>query len=499
MLNNSKTKLADIGRYLTSFLILGTASVLLVLMTLSRTPPEKSDNSILKQIVEVFYAEQFDGQLEIDVSGMVEPHREIEMASQVSGEILHKSLECRAGNYVIADTVLIRIDPKNYELACKRLEAEKAQAEANILELDQELENLQQSVDLVKREFELQKLEYARKEKAGSALSLSERDQALRTLNTAERALTELKNNRRLTETRRTRLLTGIDLANVKLEEARVNEARCEIRAPFNGVIVEDSVEQGDYVTAGKTVIILEDTSKADVTCNLRFEQVQKIVKYQIPDSRFTRDPLSAYQLPPTPVVVTRKRFDGKLVRWSGTLSRFDGIGVDSQTKMIPCRIVVDDPISVELGQPKALVRGMFVNVKITLDVFAEEDQSLLIIPARAIHPGNRIWSAVDGKLREHYVEVLDRKNSDDPDRDKRMVVVRIGRDELVAGMPIVISALAQPEPGSEVILEDNDDSSENSEVDRRKGPVPATSTSTSIDDGSEPASVRTKEGVIRS
>lgn len=454
MANNRRSPKAW-GRYLTSILILGSAFALLVFMTLLRKPPEESDNKDWLQTVSVFDAVEFDGKLEIDVSGMVEPHREIEMAAQVTGDVLEKADICRAGNYVTKGTLLITIDPVSYDLTYQRLEAEKAQAEANIVELEQELANLSDSIELLQVEYNLQKQEYERKLEAGSALSASERDAALRTLNAAERQLMELKNNKRLSESRRVRLQTGIDLSDVRLKEAQLNKDRCLFRAPFDGVIVSDPVEKGDHVTVGKTVVVMEDTSRADVKCNLRFEQLQQVVKYQIPDSRYIREPMAAYQLPPTPVDITRKSDDGQMVKWAGTLDRFDGIGVDAQTKMIPCRVVVENPVSDLAGQPRALVRGMFVTVTIPLDVYQEDDEALLMFPAIAVRPGNYVWAVVDGKLRRHKVEVLDRKNTEDPEARNRMVVARVKRELLTAGMSIVTSPLAQPNPGTEVTIVD--------------------------------------------
>ena len=450
-----KKKFNHLGRYLTSALILGSAIGLLVAMKFMWKAPEESDNDNSVQIVSVFAAQEFTGQLEIEVSGLVEPHREIEMASQVAGDVQEKSEACCAGNFVRAGTPLLTIDSTSYDLALQRTQAEKAQAEASIVELEQELSNLNTSIQLVQNEYDLQLKEFERKMRAGAALSASERDQAKRSLNTAERQLTELKNNRQLSESRRARLQTAIDLSIVRLKEAQLNKDRCVFKAPFDGVVVSDPVERGDYVSMGETVLVFEDTDKVDVTCNLRFEQLQQIVKYQIPDSRFTREPHAAYQLPPTAVDILRNTEDGRTTTWSGMLSRFDGIGVDVQTKMIPCRVIVDDPVSMEGDRGNALVRGMFVTVNIPLDVFVAEGESLLTFPAIALRPGNRVWTVVDGKLVPRKVEILDRKNTDAADPRQRMVVARISSDLIKAGDMIVTSPLAQPTPGTDVTIQE--------------------------------------------
>ena len=462
-----KLPLKDFGRYLLSALILAQAFGLAAWMYVSKSDPEEAGLDDAIQKVSVAAVQPFDGQLELNVSGIVEAHREIEIAAQVSGEITFKDERCRAGNYVPANTVLLKIDSTNYDFALARAQAEKQQAEASIEELKLEIEGIKASMRLAENEFKMAKTEYDRKLRAGSALSESERDQSERSVNTADRQLTDLRNNMLLAEKRRLRLDSSVQLSSVRLEEAQQNIDRCQIVTKFAGVIVSDPVENGDYVAAGTQVVVFEDTEKVDVRCNLRFEQLQQIVKYQVPDSRFTTDPTMAYQIPPTAVDVVRE-VNGQQTKWPGTLDRFDGIGVDSQTKMIPCRIVVDKPVSLGAGTPQALVRGMFVRVQIPLNTFESENETLLQVPAIAVRPGreslaelkgqNRaaesgmfVWTVRDNKLRRHRVTVLDRKNDDDPNPRNRSVIIKVPRNEISKDDQVVTSPLAQPIPGSEV------------------------------------------------
>ena len=449
-----KRRFANPVRHGISALILLGAIAATIWMTVSKEKTETEGRDSFTQTVSVYEAERFRGALEIDVSGMVDAHREIDIASLVNGNVAKRADECRAGTFVAEGTPLLWIDSTNYDLALKRFQAEKKQAEANIRELDEELFGMERSMKLAQRDYDLQERETERRLAAGSALSRSELDQARRALTSADRTLTDLKNAQRLTKTRRARLSTGIELSEVRLQEAQINIERCEIKAPFSGVVVSDMVEVGDYVTAGKNVVIFEDTSMVDVKCNLRAEQLARIIRYQMSDSRSQTDLSMAYQLPPTQVRIIRDE-DGTLTEWSGMLARFDGIGLDSQTKMIPCIVEVSDPVSVSKGKgnsgvlPKALIRGMFVSVTIELNAAEFEDEVLLRIPSVAMQPGDFVWAVVDEKLERHKVDVIDRQNENDPDVRKRMVVVRAKPNELGENSAIVTTPLSQPLPGS--------------------------------------------------
>ncbi len=494
-------RFAGIHRYLISFLILGGALVVMVLMTLLREDPADKENVSLLNTVVVWPAEDFRGKLDIDVTGIVEPHREVRVAAEVSGRVVHKSSRCQAGTLVSPDDKepLLQINASDYELEKRRLTALLEQSKTSLDELDDDLAGLQSSLQLTEVDLELQQQEYERRLSLGTAASKTELDQARRSANAAERAVIELQNSIRTATTRRARLLSGIDLSQVQLDRANLDIERTSVGAPFDGVIVSEMVEAGDYVRAGDEVIVIEDTSKADVKSNLRLEQLRRIVKYQTPDSRFDlASNLAAYQLPPTAVTISWGEGDDR-VEWPGTLVRFDGIGVDPQTKMIPCRIEVDDPVSVFRGKPRALVRGMFVKVNIQLDVAAADDETLLTIPAVALHPGNFVWSVVDGKLQRTKVEIIDRKNSSDPDPRKRMIVIRVKQGELKPDSQIVVSALAQPNPGVEVKpipFDEENPEPATAEIPSDISPEPQT---TRAGEPVDATSARVKQGVTRS
>ena len=76
--------------------------------------------------------------------------------------------------------------------------------------------------------------------------------------------------------------------------------------------------------------------------------------------------------------------------QWNGRLLGYDGIGLDGDTRTVPIRILVDDPKSVTGPSGVAnLVRGMYVTVKLLI----KPQTPLVVIPAEALKPGNRVWS----------------------------------------------------------------------------------------------------------
>jgi multidrug efflux pump subunit AcrA (membrane-fusion protein) len=193
----------------------------------------------------------------------------------------------------------------------------------------------------------------------------------------------------------------GEKLVATQLEQAQLNLARTEVLAPVDGRIVKDQAELDSYVQRGSALIMLEDTEKIEVACNVRMDQLYWIFN----QAEASADPLlnsthTLFQLPSTPVTIGF-RIAGResvLYEWQGVLDRVEGAGFDPQSRTVPCRILVDDPNQVTVRGtasdqvrtgPPSLVRGMFVEVQL----HAKPAARLLLVPKLGVRPGNLVWA----------------------------------------------------------------------------------------------------------
>jgi multidrug efflux pump subunit AcrA (membrane-fusion protein) len=370
-------------------------------------PP--SDERVIPE-VETVTLQAHQGNLEIELDGIVTPAREIQVAAEVAGTITMKDLACRAGSFVEEGQWLIEIDARDYQLEEQRALKQLEQSQAELDEADVEIANIDALVDLADRDLQLQQNELARQLRLTSSISQSEIDRAKRAVVTAENARQILENQLSSARVRRSRLQIAIELAQSQLEQARLDLQRSRILAPADGVIVQDLVEQGDYVQKGTPLFTIEDTSAIEVRCNLMMEDLYWLWSQQPILSESERSAQQAYQIPRIPATVTYQfaRSDDLRFAWQGTLDRFDGIGLDERTRTVPCRVRVDRPRQVrrvggesspELAAagPPALVRGMYVTVVLHVpqqDVFVK-------VPDAAIQPGKRVWRVRDDHLQQ--------------------------------------------------------------------------------------------------
>lgn len=420
----------EIARFIIPLVILAGGVVGMFALSGQRELEPKEQQPVQAPLVSTVTAVEHDGTLDIEVDGVVVPYREITLSAEVDGRVIFKSDNCRAGRYVDKDTLLIEIDPRDYQLEARRLTHGVDKPINGSGELSLDTVDPESLIGLAEEELTLQRREFERLEKLADSLAVTESqiDQGKRSVLLAQNAVLTLRN---------------------QLEKAELNLSRTKIQLPVGGVIVNDSAEQGDYVRKGTPLVTMEDTSKVEIKCNLRMEELYWLwAQIGSADTVKAREsgPAIDYEIPRTPVTVVY-RLAGHEYLWDGILDRYQGIGLDEATRTVPCRVVVENPRAVRrpdaepVGNrhtgPPALVRGMYV----TVIVKAQPLATLLQLPEAAVRPGNKIWVARDGKLEIIEVRVVGTTGEH--------AVVQAG--SLAPGDKVVVTPLAVATSGMDV------------------------------------------------
>jgi hypothetical protein len=211
-------------------------------------------------------------------------------------------------------------------------------------------------------------------------------------------------------------------------------------------------VEQDSYVAKGGPLVRLSETSRMEIRCSLSVDQLYWLwLQAGILSPDETASPRTLLELPQTPVTVAFA-FEGIECQWDGVLSRFEGNGLDRKTRMVPCRVRVDEPTQVKTHTDSpwkagislpALLTGMYVTVRIPV----QPSVPMLSLPSAALHPGGQVWVLRDGKL---CIELVDR-----PRVEKDCVLVRPSMTQgLQIGDEVIVSPLPHVVRGMSVIRE---------------------------------------------
>ena len=169
--------------------------------------------------------------------GSVNFSQSAKVASQSSGVVLKVNFE--SGDNVKKGDILVYIDSEILDSQIK-----SARANVEIAKID--LENSQKDYDRYK-ELIVKK-----------SISQKTYDDSLFALNSAKQTITKERNS---------------------LNELLIQKNKKTIKAPFDGVIVEKSIEVGEWTNSGQAVAELINTKDIDLTFNLPTSYIYKLSK----------------------------------------------------------------------------------------------------------------------------------------------------------------------------------------------------------------------------
>jgi membrane fusion protein, multidrug efflux system len=364
------------------------------------TPHQAREQNI--PAVRVIEAAAEDVILTVTTQGTVEPRRQMTLVPQVSGRVIEVSPSFAAGGFFEAEEVLVRIDPRDYDLAIVRAQARLAEAE---LKLRQE----EAAAEQAKREWS----ELGRGEPTALAARQPQMAEARAWLAAAE-----------------------ADLA-----ESRLNRERTEIRAPFAGRVREKKVDLGQFVSPGVTLATLYSVDYAEVRLPLSDG-----------DLRFVDLPLSfrgEEVLDHQPAVKLRAVFAGRKHEWTGRIVRTEGT-IDPGSRMLYAVAQVDNPYARDESVPDRppLKVGMFVEAEIE----GRPAERAVVLPRGAVRANDEVLVVdPEDRLRVRRVEVLR------SDRDRVIVSsgVEPGERVSVSVLETVVEGM-RVRPVTDVVLIDD-------------------------------------------
>jgi multidrug efflux pump subunit AcrA (membrane-fusion protein) len=362
--------------------------VIVGILALPSSIENSEDESKLDPLVPVQLATKFESTMTVQADGVVVPFREIQLAAQVAGRIDYKSDNCRAGRQVKQGDELFRIDQRDYLLAQKQLTSQQQQAEIDLEQVTLDIIKAGDLLKLANDDLDLQIKEYERLKdlRVRNAITDADVERGQRGVIAAQNVIVRNGADLDTARKREYRLKSNKELLNTQMEKANLDLERTIVKSPVDGVIVQELVETDSFAQRGTTLVVIEDTQRAEIRANLRMDDLMWVLDGQSESAIGTQH----YTLPSHPVTVTYE-FAGKrplTLTWQGRLDRFDGRGLDTSTRTVPIRIVVDKPDTGTLNGIGNLVRGMFV--ELTISVFTPD--SMVLLPKRSLTTSNQVY-----------------------------------------------------------------------------------------------------------
>ncbi len=327
-------------------------------VTLVRTKPKAEKNPIEERaaLVEVLEVQARRHATWIEAQGTVVPASQVALSPQVSGRVVWKSPDLVAGARVSKGAPLMRIDPRDFELAVNQARAQVRRAEVEL------------------------EVERGRGLVAEKELALT-RDRA---------AVTGATNPLVLREPQLRAAEAALEGARSALAQAQLALERTTVTAPMNALVQSESVDVGQIVGPSVRVAALVGTDIFRVQASIPLDKVASI-----------RLPSDGEQGARAEVILNAGADRGV---WNGEAVRLLG---DLEQAGRMARLLINIPQPLDGSNPLPLFLGAFVNVRI--EGKALED--VIEIPRVALREGDEVYVMTpDSRLEIRPVEVAWRR-----------------------------------------------------------------------------------------
>ncbi|MEM7728917.1 MAG: efflux RND transporter periplasmic adaptor subunit [Pseudomonadota bacterium] len=350
--------------------------------------PEEQRRPFTPLAVMADYAKRQDVRLTVRTQGEARPRTEIDLVPEVGGKIVYVSPNFIEGGIFRRGETLLRIDPRDYEVAVVR-------AEANVAQARQALTREIAEGEIARTDLE----DLGRGQPTQLALRVPQRQQAEASLQAAQ-----------------------ADLDNAKLQLARTS-----VVAPFTGRVRTKTSDVGQFVAPGTRLGSIFSTDIIEVRLPFTDADLGKIdlpIAY-VAESRDV-----------APSVELSSDIGGQRQVWQGRVMRMDA-AFDTQTRAIFAIAEVFDPYGEGLSDKGVpIAPGLFVDAVIEGRVF----ENAIVIPRDGLRVDNEIYTVDEkGQAEIRKVSVIDA----DPERAVLSAGVTPG--ELVVLSPMERSRVSIP------------------------------------------------------
>jgi len=383
-----KGALFKTARFLVVLLVALVFAVTLVILR----PKAKRQVPVEKgRLVEVFPAKAEDVQMVVESFGTVMPRESLKLVAQVRGQIVDIDAAFKEGGFIKKGTRLIQIDPRTYELEVERRGVQIKQSEAELKRLNQELVNLRSRVKIAKSDLTLAKNEYLRLKKLidRKVIAQSQLDKTEQAYLASLERLQALENQLALIDPQKEQLMAARDMAGVMYRQAELDLERSGMHAPFDGWVLDKSIEVGQHVNVGQQLGSIYKAGEMDIDV-------------YIPAKDFKWFPDDLGQKRPVAADVIYKDA-GKPRTWSGRVARVKA-NMDERTRTLPVVIEVNASVASE-EQPSyfRLRPGMFVSIIIK----GKEIPHAFVLPRYVVYPGDMVYTVKDNRLKIKEVNII--------------------------------------------------------------------------------------------
>ena len=311
----------------------------------TKAEPPRAEKTLEGTLVEVIQIGTSQHEVDLHAKGTVVPAKEIVLQAELGGRVIWQSPELVAGGRFKTDQPMVRIDPRDYQLA-----VESYRSQVNRAKLDLSIEARRGEV--AKREWN-----------AFGEMDVSEEQRALA---------------QREPQLEATRL--ALKAAQSALKKAQLDLTRATLRAPFNAMVVSENVDTGQLLSPQTSVARLVGTDEYHVQVSVPVASL-RTVRARTADA------------PGSEAKIVQQVGQETIERLAEVIRQLPDL--DAGGAMARLLLNIDNP----LGEPGdlPLLLGSFVDVAIA----AQPIDDAIRLPRVALRNGRNVYVMNDQDLLE--------------------------------------------------------------------------------------------------
>ncbi len=387
--------------------IIALFGLILFLIIVKSAPPTIHDIAI-RASVHANYIELKETLIapEIIGFGTVEPDLKIQSKAEVAGRVVYVHSDLKKGEILKRNTLLLKIDDKDYLLQLKQAEADLLVKKANLEEMQLNIQNNELELKLANEKFQVRKKEFARIEKLRKtgAVSQSNLEAEKQNLLRQKQEVQQLKNKQTTLPSALEVMRAQLAIAKANIQKAQRDLDRTDVTLPFDARINYVYTQQEQYLLKNAPLFNASGLDKIIVNAQFPIEQFAAFVAQLEPE---ISPDINEKQLKTMSAILNSlslsaivEEAGGHFKSWQAKVERFSD-DLDPKSRTVGVIISVNDSYKqIEPGIRPPLLEGMYMKVRLL-----GKKTNRLVVPKFALHEGNLFIIDDNNKLEKIVVD----------------------------------------------------------------------------------------------
>ncbi len=321
--------------------------------------------------VSVIEAQQHNLRPAIIGFGTVMPDLNLEAKSEVRGRITFIHPELKKGAMLSKDTVLLRIDDKDYRLALTQAKADMLANQASVKEMELTIENNKLDLKLANEKLKLRQRELNRlaKLRKTGAVSQSVYEAEHQNLLQQQQEVQKLESLQITLPSDLEVVNAKVAIASAKVEQSQRDLERTELTIPFSGRISNVYTEMDQYVAIGTQLFDVTGLEKVVINAQFPLDQFEQFAT-NFDSSKIRFDDINTLPsmgelLYSLGLTATVELVGGNHGNWQAKVERFSN-DINPKSRTVGVTVSVSGSYqNIKPGVRPPLLEGMYTRVRL--------------------------------------------------------------------------------------------------------------------------------------